>query len=200
MKKLKDFGIWVLILMMPFGVSFSQDSKQIFKETFSPRHTNLICPPDYRTAQEQLEWYLEGSNWVIGPDLKHLIKDFDLQEFSIVEFEVLRDEYESRECECLNVEFSRLINQRIQMFEGVDPEYLYDISYYRAQGFYFVVIGGGILIQEDPRNPEVEAFHGGHAAGKVFIFDKDWNQVYSRQIREMIERGEIKMIEDKARE
>jgi hypothetical protein len=197
MRKLAFYGILVFCLVVPFGASFGQESERIFKETFAPRLVESVCPPEYQAARDQLEWYLEGSHWSSGPDIKHLIKDFGLRELSISDFEVLRDEKDAHACERRNEQFSKLMDRRIQFFEGVEPEYLYDIAYYKAGGFYFVVVGGGILIQEDPLNPGTEVFHAGHAAGRVFVYDRDGNQVHSRQIREMIERGEIKPPDEK---
>ena len=188
---MKNFLVFCMTTLMllassPFERAFGQESKRIFLEIHAPRHVNSICPHEYTTAREGLELYLAGSRYMDGPKFDELLEDFRINRLAIEEFELLTDRENSRECDRLNQMHSAIIDKQVQLFEDVMPEYLYDISYYKASGFYFVVVSGGTLIQEDPLNPDLEAFHAAKFGSYVNVFDADWNPIRSRSMRELM--------------
>lgn len=191
MKKCNAIYILLLILTMPAGESFGEESQRVFKETFSPRHLDSVCPPDYQTTREDLEFYLESPHRKVhsarrvgGVDLEELSEDYDIELPTIADFKILRDRDDSAICQRLNERYGEQIATMIQLFDGGEPEYLYDISYYKGAGFHAVVLAGGVLIQHDPLNPDREAYYAAPFGAHVVLFDEALNVILDRFSRE----------------
>lgn len=177
------------LFVLPASLSFSQQlERKNVQEIFTPRITDSVCPPDYRTTREVIDMHFKGDVTVVaGPNLYHLAEDFGSGRITAEDFEVLSDARDAEVCAKLNERYSADINRQIRIYYHADPEYLHDIAYYRTPDFNFVVFAGGILIQENPLEPGRRAFYvSPRTVNAVIAFDKNWEMIYGRETRKMI--------------
>lgn len=152
--------------------------------SYKPRETDTICPPEYNSTRLTLAEYVNDPNtWIKGPKLTEMAEDFGLPEISLSDFTLLTDDAHAEVCERLRGEYKLSMEKQARLFDGVEPEYVYDIAFYEAHGLYFVVGGGGTIIQSNPEGPGNERIAGGYDESFVQPLDADFKRIFGRDAR-----------------
>jgi len=108
-----------------------------WREVYAPRHPDQVCPPEYPRNRERLERYLNS------PSVDFKGRFGAAAPRSAAEIEVLTDEADSEACRYFNDRFDERINTKVRLKGNDSPQYWYDVSFFKAGEFYFVISNGG---------------------------------------------------------
>lgn len=156
------FVLLVVAISGSVAAQSSQRSQDIYKESrniYKERYPDRLCPPEYRESREQMERFMAGRRQ------EKMREHFgDSAPTSMSELQLLNDQEDAAACEYLSLMYDGLINKQVRLFEGGDALYWFDFSFYKGGDFYFVAIGGGFFIEENPETG-VERIATNSAAG-----------------------------------
>ena len=116
---------------------------------YNPRYTQQLCPPEYPENRDKIRRFIDSHPR--GEQLRSFFGDAvptDSKDISL-----LTDDNDATACEALNRLYDRAINRQARLFDGAQAEYVYDFTFYEGGEFYFIIIGAGLRVQEDPNNP-----------------------------------------------
>ena len=192
MKSYIELWLAILVGLSFITMAFPESKPDRSYITYYPRQTTTECPPEYTSTRSAVVRYLKGDHTAVGGvDFNELKEELALESLSARDFVALNGASHASICKALSEEYERLMAKRVQLFDGVQPEYLFDLTFFEAKGFYFVVAGGGVIIQNDPMDPQREKVHFGYPGPFVQAYDAALQPVISREQRSMIENGEI---------
>ena len=134
---------------------------------YEERYIHRVCPPEY---PQNLDYMIKVVEF--GSTGKKLRRFFgNAAPDSIDDITLLVDEKDASACSHFRQLYNQLINKQARFYAGGEAEYWHDLTFYQSQEFYFIVIGGGFLIQQDPKDPENEII-GSSSVPPLVIYDK----------------------------
>ena len=90
---------------------------------------------------------------------------------------LLSDEADASACEFLSLLYDKLINKQGRFYEGGEAEYWHDLTFYQSSEFYFAVVGGDVLVQEDPNQPGKQRIGSSSVSGLHVLYKEDFGIV-----------------------
>lgn len=121
---------------------------------------NFIFPdPRYepKWADEEVDKIIPGLAFIEG---RHEIK-------------ALQDPTDTTACKHFNEIHARELSETSTFPDQAEPYYVFDVVYYKAAGFYFVVISHVPTPQpDDPFQKVIELTHD-----RIVVYDKDFNKI-----------------------
>ena len=158
----------IFLLSVTCPMSGFADKEQASMEIYEQRYIDRFCPPEYPENQEHIIMVIE-----LGHTGEKMRKVFgEAAPESMNDITLLSDETDPSACMHFSQKYESLINKQARFFDGGEAEYWHDLTFYQSSHFYFIVIGGGLLIQEDPNQPGNESV-GTSSIGGIEIFYKD---------------------------
>lgn len=147
---------------------------------YEARYIDRICPPEYPETRSFMEAFMQMEHWI--GRFQEVFPDVAPE--SMADIRVLTDAEDAEACSVFIHRWERSINRQVRLFEGSYPYYLYDVTFYKGGDFYFVVVGGGFLIEEDPDGSGEERRVGGNSG--IYIYDQrdftmiDWEPMWRK--------------------
>ena len=151
---------------MVCGLSGYVQSDQKAGTVYKERYIHRICPPEYAQNLDHMIKAVEFG--ATGKKMRRIFGDAAPKSMDYIT--ILVDETDVSACQHFSQLYDKLINKQARLFEGGEAEYWHDLTYYQSDEFYFVVIGGGFLIQEDPNQPGKERIATSSVSGVEIFF------------------------------
>lgn len=90
------------------------------------------------------------------------------------EIRIMKDPADSAACAHLNELHARELSETSTFPDQDEPYYVYDVNYYKAEGFYFVVISHAPTPQpDDPFLKVIDLTHD-----QIVIYDEEFNKIH----------------------
>lgn len=148
-----------IVLAQTFG-------NQAHRVTFEPRYTDRLCPPEYPETRAMMREFMQKPELITR--FQTVFPESSPRSFS--DISLLTDKEDAEACSHFSHQWESAINRKAQLFEDGESHYVRDITFYKGGGFYFVVAGGGTLMEKDPDGSGEERWYGWGNNG-VYVYD-----------------------------
>ena len=166
--------ILIILLCATYSLPGYAEKKNISLEIYEKRYISQKCPPEYPGNLDYMIKLVEFGH--TGTKMRRLFGDMAPK--TMRDVTVLQDRTDASACQHFSQLYDKLINKPARLFEGGEAEYWHDLTYYQSDEFYFVVIGGGFLIQEDPNQPGKERIATSSVSGVEIFFKHSLEPVH----------------------
>ena len=167
-------GIFIVLMIVTWSsLAIAQDDGQRSLEIYTPRYHDQACPPEYPESRRWIEGFIRVDH--MGGILRRFFGDATPE--SMQDVRLLVDKHDSDVCEYFRHLYDKMINKQVRLFEGAEAQYWHDVTFYEGGEFYFVAIGGGFLIEEDPEQPGKERFGKSRGSGVNVYLKQDFVNV-----------------------
>lgn len=145
---------------------------------YTPRYQDVSCPPEYPETRDWIERFMRVDH--LGGRLKKLFGK--AAPASISEVRLLKDESDAAVCSYFGELYDLAINIQHRIFDQSEAYYIHDVSFYQGGEFYFVAIGGGILMEKHPDTGQkvlvTSELNGVRVYDKKTLEVVDWELLY----------------------
>ena len=164
--KIKLSNSLALLAIVTVAATASAGERERSLVLHEQRFPELHCPPEHPETRTKIERFIQAEH--MGGTLRKLFGDEVPS--SVDDLSLLTDADHPFACDHFDRLYGTLINQKGRLFDGAVAEYWHNVAFYEGGAFFFAVVTGGYLRQEDPQNPgEFRIGSSGVTEGQVFI-------------------------------
>ena len=140
---------FALLAIVTAAATASAGERQSSLALHEQRFPELHCPPEHPETRTKIERFIRAEHK--GGALQKLFGE--AVPSSMDGLSLLTDEDHPIACDHFNRLYGTLIDRQGRLFDDGVAEYWHNVAFYEGGDFFFAVITGGYLRQEDPHNP-----------------------------------------------